>query len=608
MKYTTNHRADRKKLKKLELKSNILLYKKLADESSDGIVCFNESGNYIYANYVYAKLLNVKRKQLIGRNLLDFYKRNDAEKFLRLLAEVCRSKECVNAEFEYNVKGTSHFISECLKPIIDVSGKVEMVLCTLKDVTELKNMETESKEREYLFHKAQLVASLGSYVLDLQKNIYKCTEELDAILGIDKSYPHNMEGWLNLVCAEWREPLLKNMSEAEYTHSKFDFQYKIIRQNDEEERWVHVLGEFKYDKSGNAVQLIGTLQDITGRKKTEEEIIYLSYHDKLTGLYNRRFYEEIVEKLDVENNFPLTVIMGDVNGLKLINDAFGHLKGDELLEKSASVMKQACREGDIIIRWGGDEFIILLQKADEEAASEIVERIKQLCEKELINDITLSISFGYATKTNSEEDMLKILKSAEDNMYNHKIIEKQLLRGKVIYKIINTFHKKNQREQKHSERVCEVSRKLGMQMGLSASELNELQIAAYLHDIGKIAIQDNLINKKSKLSLQEEMEIKRHSDIGYRILSSSYNMLELADYIYTHHERWDGKGYPNGLEGKNIPIISRIIAIAEAYDTLVSEQPYRTACSKEEALLELKKNAGTQFDPDMIGTFEQIIK
>ncbi len=605
LKFSKNGRVNAKKLKALKLESNFSFYKRLADESCDGIICIDRLGNYIYANAAYANLLEVKREELIGKGVFQFYESEEAEKRLRLIEEACENGERLNTELKYQTKQGVFFFIASLKTMENTAQGREIVACTYKDISELKRVEEEARERESLLHRAQIVARMGSYTVDLEKDIHRCTRELDAILGIDEAYPHTTKGWIDLVHPEWRAELTAYKAAAEVSHSTFDLEYKIIRPNDKEERWVHGLGEFRYDESGRAVQLIGTLQDITGRKKAEEEILYLSYHDKLTGVYNRRFYEEMISKLDIERNLPLTVIMGDVNGLKLINDAFGHIKGDELLEKAVSVMKRASRKEDIVIRWGGDEFIILLKKEKKGTAKRIVEKINHLCENEFINGIALSISFGYATKTQIEEDIVKIFKNAEDRMYNAKIVEKQVLRGKVIYSMITRLHKENGREQKHSEQVCELSRNLGIEIGLSEGELNKLELAAYLHDIGKIAIHEDLINKRNKLNNQEEIELKRHSDIGYRILSSSYNMLELADYIYTHHERWDGNGYPKKLEGEEIPVISRIIAIAEAYDTLISEQPYRQARSKEEALLELKKNAGTQFDPEMIQKFEQ---
>jgi diguanylate cyclase (GGDEF)-like protein len=337
--------------------------------------------------------------------------------------------------------------------------------------------------------------------------------------------------------------------------------------------------------------------------KRKEEIIYLSYHDKLTGLYNRRFFEEEIKRMDVEKNLPLSIIMGDVNGLKLVNDAFGHDKGDELLQKAAMTIKESCCKDEIVARWGGDEFVILLPHADKEKAGEIVQRIMKLNLGEHVNSISVSVSFGWDTKTKPGEDIQKVLKSAEDDMYKNKIMESQSNRNHAINTIINTLHEKNPREEQHSKRSSQICQHIGRVLGLSEIELSKLETIALLHDIGKIAIDERILNKPGKLGEPEWFEIKRHPEIGYRILNTSCDFSELADCILAHHERWDGKGYPKGLKGENIPLAARIIALADSFDAMTSERPYRKALTKEEACREILKNSGTQFDPEIARIF-----
>jgi len=354
---------------------------------------------------------------------------------------------------------------------------------------------------------------------------------------------------------------------------------------------------------GDKRVFLSIVRNITDRKDREDENHYLSYHDVLTGVYNRRFYEEEIKRLDTERNLPISIIIGDVNGLKFVNDAFGHDKGDELLQKAAAAIRGACRTGDIVARWGGDEFVILLPKTKTKEAEEIVKRITKIFSNVFVNAIHVSISFGWDTKSKTDEDILKILKSAEDYMYKHKIIENEGMRGNTISTIINTLHEKNPREEQHSQRVSEICQNIGNALGFSELKVNKLKVVGLLHDIGKIAIEEGILNKPGKLTEQEWNEIKRHPDIGYRILSSSSEMLELADCILAHHERWDGRGYPKGLKGEAIPRVARIIALADSYDAMTSERSYRKALSEEEAVTEIRKNAGTQFDPEIARIF-----
>ena len=339
------------------------------------------------------------------------------------------------------------------------------------------------------------------------------------------------------------------------------------------------------------------------RSKREEEISYLNYHDKLTGLYNRRFYEEEIKRIDTKKNLPISIIMGDVNGLKLVNDTFGHEKGDELLIKAAEGIQKVCRSVDCASRCGGDEFIILLPKTKNEEAEEIVKRIHELYQKEKIGNLHVSVSFGWETKRNPEEDIMKILKKAEDYMYEQKIIDNQVIKGNVINTINYSLFEKNKLEEQHSKRVGELCEKIGQTIGVSELEVIKFKTAGILHDIGKITVDNKILSKTGKLTEQEWNEIKRHTDTGYRILSSSFNMLELAEGVISHHERWDGKGYPKGLKGEAIPMAARIIALADSYDAMISDRPYKNALSEEEALVEIRGNAGTQFDPEIARIF-----
>ncbi len=348
---------------------------------------------------------------------------------------------------------------------------------------------------------------------------------------------------------------------------------------------------------------IGTIQDITKRKKADEEILYLSYHDKLTGLYNRRFCEKKIKKIDKGSNLPITIIVGDVNGLKLVNDAFGHDKGDELLEKAAEAIQKACREEDIAARWGGDEFVILMTRTSTQEAEFIIQKIKDIYSNEYVSALSVNISFGWKTKNSQKENILKVLKDAEDYMYKHKIIENEAMRGNAINTIINTLHEKNAREELHSKRVSEICQRIGQALGLSEIEIGKLKVAGLLHDIGKIGINESIFNKCGKLTKTEWNELKKHSEIGYRILSSTNEMIELAHGILSHHERWDGTGYPSGLKEENIPRLSRFITLADSYDAMISERPYRKALKEEQVLNEIRKNAGTQFDPQIARIF-----
>lgn len=361
------------------------------------------------------------------------------------------------------------------------------------------------------------------------------------------------------------------------------------------------------NSDGTVLGLIAISRDITERRKREEENLYLTYHDILTGVYNRTFFEEQRRLLDTEQQMPFSIIVGDINGLKLINDAFGHEEGDKLLVEMAKILRACCRDKDIICRIGGDEFCILLPQTDAQSAKSIVNIIKKKCE-DYSNEAGketyyASISLGYATKLKVEEPFEKVFRVAEEFMYRLKLLEYKSIHSSIISSIKTTMFEKSNETEEHAERLAELSRKLGKALGLDNEELNELELLATLHDIGKIGIDDRILTKPCKLTENEWSEMKKHPEIGYRITSASPELQHISEYILSHHERWDGKGYPQGLSGKNIPLLSRILAIVDSYDAMTQDRVYRKAMTRDAAIEEIMKNAGTQFDPEIARIF-----
>lgn len=595
---------------------------------------------------------------------------------------------------------------------------------------------------EFWMREVQRVAKLGYYVYDIKNNLWTSSEILDELFGIDNDYVKDLNGWINIIHPAHRENMSFYVNNLLESHNEFDKQYQIIRQKDNSERWVLGKGKLYYDENGAPEKLIGTIQDITNiktseenlqrnenkykqlflefekkesllkslinsipdlifykdknsvylgcnkafeafsgvkekdliglndhnvftrevaelfttmdhkmmqqgeshrneewvlypdgkrvlldtlktpfydvdanvlgligisrditeRKRKEDEILYLSYNDVLTGVYNRRFFEEEFKRVDSENYYPLSIIMGDVNGLKIINDAFGHLEGDKLLKKVANDIKDICAEIGIVARWGGDEFVVLLPNTSNEACGKLYKDIL-LKNGTTSGEIKTSISLGYSTKLTSKENITKILKQAEDMMYKHKLTESDSYRYLIIQSITKTLYEKDHETEEHANRLKDYCNQLGKLVGLSELELNELEIFAALHDIGKIAISENILNKKEKLTEEDWCKLKKHSEIGYRIVKSVPELINIADFILAHHERWDGNGYPQGLKGENIPLLSRILGVVDAYDAMTNDRSYRKALSKGESIKELLINAGKQFDPFIVEIF-----
>ena len=332
------------------------------------------------------------------------------------------------------------------------------------------------------------------------------------------------------------------------------------------------------------------------------------FKDNLTGLYSKEFFELELSRLDTQRQLPISIIVADVNGLKLINDAFGHFMGDEALKTIANILKKIFRKEDIVSRFGGDEFFILLPQTTERTSLSIIERVKKKIDKNPLDFLKLSMSFGAATKTREEENILDIVKKSEERMYFNKLIESKEAKRNMIDYIKERLAKISFETEHHHNRLEYLSIKLADKIGISEIEKEELKLLCKYHDIGKAGIPNYILNKKEPLSNEEWDKLRRHSEIGYHIMQSAGEPIAIDELILMHHERWDGKGYPGLLKGEEIPKTVRIFAIADAYEAMVNYRPYKERKSHTEALEEIKANAGTQFDPKLAELFIELMK
>lgn len=593
----------------MKLQNSEEKYRLLVTEMKQGLavheVIFNEEGKvfdyrFLDVNESFEKMTGLKRENIIGKTVLEILPETE-DYWIEKYAQVATTGKQLQYE-NYSKELGKYYESVAYSP------RLHQFAVIITDISERKRMEKQMYDEKERFKTT--LESVGDGVISTDKHgrielINKVAEQLTGWTP-EEAFGKKLEDVFNIIAEVSSQNCEDPLPVLTLLDSEKPFELAKDRILTSKEGIKIPIKESTapiMDVEGNTNGVVLVFRDCTEEIERQNRIEHLSYHDQLTGLYNRRFYEEEVKRLDTVRNLPISIIMGDVNGLKLVNDAFGHNKGDELLKKAATAIRNACRTEDIVARWGGDEFVILLPKTGSEEAREIVKRIKGQYLNEDVNSVRVSIAFGWETKKNPDEDILKMLKSAEDYMYKHKIIENEGLRGNTITTIIHTLHDKNPREEKHSQRVSELCQQIGKAMGLAEIEISRLKVIGLLHDIGKIAIEEGILNKLGKLTDLERDEIKRHPDIGYRILNSSHDMLDIADCILAHHERWDGKGYPNGLKGEAIPRIARVIALADSYDAMTSERPYRKAMNEKDVLSEIQENAGTQFDPEISKIF-----
>ena len=485
-------------------------------------------------------------------------------------------------------------------PLRDMDGNIVGAIESFKDITERKKAEKELRYQKECFETLFKNSFEAIALLDKNHEIIEVNSEFERVFRFSSEEIRGKN--IDLLLA----PGEKLAEAREITKSVYNGKPICVETTrySKSGRPIHVqIKGVPVVIDNEVVGVYGIYDDITERKLYEERLKYLGMHDVLTTLYNRNYFEENLRRLDTKRQLPLSIIIGDVNGLKLVNDAFGHDEGDKLLKRIAKIFKRICRSEDIVCRLGGDEFAFIFPQTDEYVAEEICDRIRKKCHRDGNEPIPFSVAFGVATKRFENENMLDIFKDAEDRMYRNKLLESKSSRSSIISSLQKTLSEKTHETDQHCQRLKEHALIIGRALGLSVSSLDELVLLTTLHDVGKVAIPEQILQKASPLTEEEWEVMKKHAEIGHRIAQAAPELLSIADKILYHHERWDGTGYPHGLHKTDIPLSSRILAIVDAFDVMINGRPYKPALTIAGAKAELIKCAGTQFDPQLVNIF-----
>ncbi len=357
--------------------------------------------------------------------------------------------------------------------------------------------------------------------------------------------------------------------------------------------------DMRFSKVSDTV-VLAMMRDMTAIKHSEAQLEFLSMHDTLTGVYNRTYFEDAMRKVAWQDTRGVAILVCDVDGLKLINDTLGHRAGDDLLCVVTSGLRSTVVSGDdIVARIGGDEFAVIIYGPDkvriERALDALARFVLEYNHKN--PQLPLSLSVGWAADYIGSKRAEELFKLADNDMYRQKLHQSQSMRSSIVQTMMRALEERDHITEGHADRLQHLAEKLGQQLGLPGGRLADLRLLAKFHDIGKVGIPDNILNKPGRLTEEEMAIMRRHCEIGYRIARASSELSPIAEWILKHQEWWNGKGYPLGIAGEDIPLECRILGIADAYDAMTSNRPYRKALAHEDALAEIARCAGSQFDP-----------
>ncbi|MFZ5634439.1 MAG: PAS domain S-box protein [Bacillota bacterium] len=581
-------------------------YRATFEHTGTAMMVIEENGIISMANQEVEKVTGYSPEEITGKMTWDqFVHPEDLERVKKYLLRRRRPDSGGPARYEFRILDRFGQTREIIYSINLIPGTNQSVW-SLIDITGRKQMERALLESEEKYRLLLETIEDGFYEVDPAGNLLYYNDAMARIYGAS-----DME---TLVGLNYRS--YTDKENADIVFKAFNKVYnsgtaekglvwEIIRR-DGKRRTLEVSISLVRDGSGKPTGFRGIVRDITERRQAEERLKFLSMHDMVTGLYNRTYFEEEITRLNNSRFSPITIICCDVDGLKLVNDTFGHKKGDELLKAVAEILREPLRGSDVVARTGGDEFAVILPKTDETAARNICERINKAIEKynRKRTDLPVSLSIGMATGAISKElSCSELYRLADNDMYRQKLQSKISSRGAIVSSLTKALEDRDFLAEGHARRIFDYAKKLGEAVGLSERELTDLKLLAQFHDIGKVGVSDSILFKSGPLTKKEWEEMKKHSEIGFRIARSTPELISIADWILYHHEWWNGKGYPLGLKGQEIPLLCRVFAIADAYDAMTSARPYRKPMSSGEALKELERRSGTQFDPGLVEQF-----
>lgn len=593
--------SDRKKAL-AELQASESRYKAVVDGQTEVICRFQPSGELTFVNLAFCRYFGIRQTDIAFQNLGMILSRKTYQNMKSVLKTltpknpVAMGTDCVKM-----FGGKGHWLQWSGRAIFDDSQKLREYQMVGRDITELKSIEEALRESEE--KNSALLNAIPDPILRIDRQgvcIDLRPKKEQAVLQLSSEF-------IGKNIAAFFPPdvttlLFNHLGKLFKEGASQVFQFKI-RQG---ERVSHQ--EARLVLAGGS-EALAILRDVTERTELEQQLQYLSIHDSLTGLYNRGYFEEEMRRLDSNRHDCVGIVICDVDGLKMVNDNLGHGRGDQQLKAASRVILQAFRGSDAVARIGGDEFAVLLPNATCALVEEACRRLNRMVARYNAAKpaMFLGISVGAAVRSGESQPLGEVFQQADEAMYGDKLLRSKTVRSAITRSLWEFLERKEIHSKEHSDKVKGLMHSFASKLGFAPEKYPDLDLLGEYHDIGKVALPENILVNAGAINDEQYMLIKRHCEVGHRIALATPNLSRVADWILKHHEWWSGSGYPLGIKGAEIPLESRMLAIADAYESMTSGRYTCLAKSPESALAELNLCAGTQFDPDLVEVFTQMI-
>jgi len=615
------------------------LLRTLIDCLPDSIYLKDRYGRYLLNNGAHRRSLNREAGEIMGKTAWDLWPSELARLHEADDREVIRGGQTLLNREEpiHDPQGNRRWVSTTKTPLIGPDGSVAGLIGISRDITERREAAEALKE------------SADKYRLLFQANpqpMWVYDSRTLAFLAVNDTaverYGYSRDEFLQMTLANIRPAadmpaLMQGLAFSDSETQKSGPWRHLCK--DGTKIWVEIHSH-ALTFNGREARLV-VANNVTERKEMEAvtqhllsqtkcllaEAVERADRDPLTGLLNHRaFHKRFEQEADqaLREGYPVAIAMMDMDNFKFFNDAYGHSVGDDVLRQVAGALLDACRPQDTLARFGGDEFALLMPGMDAEAAVRQADRLVAAlsgvgyCPPGYHSILPLTLSMGIGVFPDDGPGRLEALAAADTRLMRVKTggtgsgeltehlrthLSCELADFAMLNALVTAVDNKDRYTRRHSEDVMAYSFQIAHELGLEEKTRNQILLAALLHDVGKIGVPDRVLRKPGALSTEEFGALQQHPMMGAIIVGAVPGFEETLDAIRHHHERWDGEGYPFGLTGEEIPLMARLMAVADAFSAMTTDRPYRKGMLEETALALLQAGSGSQWDPECVAAF-----